>query len=333
MLKFERIPFNDVDWSALDRLPDRTIFQIRPWIEFVARTQHAEPVIAAIWNGAERAGYFSGLMVKKFGIRILGSPFKGWTTAYMGFNLLSPVTHVELLQALKVFAFQELKCSHVELMDRRLTFDGADGSGFETSAFRTYLIDLRRSDVELLSSMNTIARRYIRKAFREGRLVIEAASDGAFAEDYFAQLQDVFAKQRLAPTYGIDRVRALVDCVFPSGKLLLVRARDSTKRCIATGIFPATNDTMYFWGGASLRQFHRLHPNEPIHWFAMQYWKSRGIQRYDMGGGGSYKQKYGGAPTTTPWLRASRYSWIPWFRKLAEKGLRAVQRARGMTGS
>ena len=82
-------------------------------------------------------------------------------------------------------------------------------------------------------------------------MFVEEAQDLAFADDYYAQLKDVFAKQSLVPTYEVERVRELIKNLLPTGMLLLLRARDQEGNCIATGIFPAMNKTMYFRGGAS----------------------------------------------------------------------------------
>ena len=58
----------------------------------------------------------------------------------------------------------------------------------------------------------------------------------------------------------------------------------------------------YFWGGASWREHQILQPNEAIFWHAMRYWKERGVMTFDMGGGGDYKRKYGGAELVVPHL-------------------------------
>ena len=48
-------------------------------------------------------------------------------------------------------------------------------------------------------------------------------------------------------------------------------------------------------------------PNEALHWYAMRYWKRRGAQYFDWGGGGGYKEKYGVAPLSVPWFYKSKY--------------------------
>ena len=68
-------------------------------------------------------------------------------------------------------------------------------------------------------------------------VVVEEARDDAFADDYYAQLVEVFANQGLTPTYNVARVRLLIKHLLPTGCLLLLRARDPERRCIATGIF------------------------------------------------------------------------------------------------
>ena len=65
-------------WAAeINNYPERTIFQTPAWLSFIAKTQNAQPVFAAFREGQQGLGYFTGLMVCKFGIRILGSPFPG----------------------------------------------------------------------------------------------------------------------------------------------------------------------------------------------------------------------------------------------------------------
>jgi hypothetical protein len=246
----------------------------------------------------------------------------------MGFCLAAGISRRLALDELTRFAFKDLHCAHLELMDRQLDFHDVRDLGFRHRDYTSIEIDLTQSDDQLLAKMSPTCRRWIRKGQR-GQLVIEEANDPAFAEEYYAQLVDVFTKQSLAPTYGIDRVKALIDHLHPTGMLLLVRARDSDGRCVATGIFPAMNQSMYFWGGASWRKDQHLRPNEPIQWYAMQYWKKRGIHYYDMVGMRDYKKKYGGREIVVPWVRKSRYPILGQLRTCAQKIIGIRQRCFG----
>jgi hypothetical protein len=78
------------------------------------------------------------------------------------------------------------------------------------------------------------------------------------------------------------------------------------------------NGVMYFWGGASWREYQIMRPNEAIQWAAINMGKKKGVHTYDMGGGGEYKRKYGGYEIEVPWFRKSKYAWIRYMRDLAE---------------
>ena len=326
---FERLNIQGDDWLAeFDGNQARTIYQTPAWLTFISRTQDGEPVVGALREDGKTIGYFTGLIVQKFGFRILGSPFPGWSTDYMGLALSAGADRRKAVQALIEFAFEELGCVHLEMMDRTLTVSDLDGLDFQYRMYRGFEIDLTRDEDELFSNMTSACRRCVKKAEKEG-VLIEKAHDLEFADEYYAQLKDVFAKQRLAPTYGIDRVRQLISHVHPTGHLLLLRARDRVGRCIATGIFPHMNGVMYFWGGASWRQHQLLRPNEAIQWYAMKIGKQKGLRIYDMGGGGEYKRKYGGCEIEVPWFRKSKYPWIGSLRDMAQHSHKLRQQCLG----
>jgi predicted N-acyltransferase len=213
-------------------------------------------------------------------------------------------------------------------MDRNLTLAELNDLGFQHRTYAGFEIDLTKNEDELFSNMSSACRRCIRKADKSG-VSIEEADDSGFAEEYYDQLKDVFGKQSLVPPYGVERVHELIRQVHPTGMLLLLRARIPNGRCIATGIFPAMNQTMYFWGGASWREDQALRPNEAIQWHAIKYWKKRGIRLYDMGGAGEYKRKYGGYEISVPWLRKSKYAYISHMRDYAQRLFRIRQQLLG----
>ena len=323
-MKFSQIHYSDVDFNDLDRFDDRTIFQTKEWLDFLADAVHATPVIAEL-RGDGRLGYFTGAVVRKFGFRILGSPFPGWTTAYMGFNLLPGVPRREALAALEAFALRELRCAHLELMDDRLSFEDGRSLGFSVRAFSGYRSDLTPSENAIFAGMTGACRRCIRKSEKSG-VTIEEADDDDFAGEYYDRLKDVFGKQGLAPTYDLARVRQLIKHLQPTGRLLLLRARNAEGRCIATGIYPGMNRLSYFWGNASYRKDQGVRPNEALHWYAMRYWKSRGIRWHDWGGTADYKKKYGGSDITIPWFFKSKNRFVLYARNAAYQMYRMPER-------
>lgn len=319
---------DDRCWNEVQSCEGSTVFQTRAWISFIAGTQRGMPVLAALKDGDRTVGYFAGLIVKKFCVRILGSPCPGWSTDYMGFSLAPGACRKSALRGLFDFAFQQLGCTHVEVMDRHLTLDDLVGSEVRYRLYQGFAVDLRQDEAMLFGNLASACRRCIRKANKDG-VVIEMAQAAGFAEDYFEQLKDVFAKQGLVPTYGLDRVTQLIAHLHPIGQVLLLRARDRNGRSIATGIFPFLNGVMYFWGGASWRQFQILRPNQALHWFAMRYAKAAGFHTYDMGGGGDYKRQYGGREIHVPWIRKSKYAWFEPARNVVRHGYKVRQQILG----
>jgi len=332
MLVYDRCDVSSCEWErTYQQFPGWTVFQSAAWLAFLGETQNGEPITAILRDGHDVVGCYAGVKVRRFGVPILGSPFAGWNTEYMGLNLVDGVSRREAILALKNFAFKTLRCVHFELMDRNLTREDMVAMEMAFTTLDGFEIDLSRSEEELFARMSSACRRCIRKA--EKFVTVEEAHDPGFADDYYAQLVDVFAKQRLVPTYGIARVRHLIKHLEPTGALSLLRARDPEGRCIATFISLGANGTMFMWGAASWREHQILRPNELLIWTAMKHWKARGMHTFDMGGDGEYKRKYGGREISIPWIQVSRYPMMRFLRQAAKKGFRVKQRLAGRCAS
>lgn len=268
-------------------------------------------------------------MFSLYGVKILGSPFPGWTTMYMGFNLEPHVPRWMAVSALERFAFRDCGCLHFEVADRLLTTEDGERAGLRQHFYGSYETDLSDSEEEIFASMKGQCRTCIRKAAKSGVTVEECSGDDSFAHDYYEQLKDVFAKQGLVPTYSLNRVRKLLEHVYPTGHLLLLRARDPDGSCIATGIYSGMNKFAQFWGNASFRTGQHFRPNEALNWYAMRYWRSRGAQYFDWGGDGQYKERYGCRKIIVHRFCQSRIPFLPLFRDQARRLFRQQLRVKG----
>ena len=76
-------------------------------------------------------GWFTGMVQRRFGMRLLGSPFPGWSTSYLGFNLKPGVDRRAAFEALPQFAFSDLRCAHLEVRCRNVGVHELDGLGFK----------------------------------------------------------------------------------------------------------------------------------------------------------------------------------------------------------
>lgn len=327
-MHLERVAIPAVPWAELDRRPDRTVFQTLPWLDFLVESQDAEPVVARVHRGAEVVGWFTGAVVRRGGLKVLGSPMRGWTTSYMGFNLDADVPTVDLLDGLRHFAFSRLGCVHLEVMDRAFDASMVTPPRFHAGRLSGYE---RRIDVEddaLMAGMTRNGRRDVRRSLRNGIVVeqVDPDDDPGFAGEYYEQVCESFAKRSLVPTYPLERVQSMIRHLHPEGRLLLLRSRLPDGRPAATGIFPGIPGAgAVFWMGASHREHQALLPNEALMWDALRTWRDRGAVTFDFGGGGQYKAKYGGDPLVVPWLRTSRLAVMEHGRMLAQRAVRLAQ--------
>jgi hypothetical protein len=81
------------------------------------------------------------------------------------------------------------------------------------------------------------------------------------------------------------------------------------------------NRLAFSWTLASFRSGHHFRPNELLVWHLIRYWKGRGIQILDFGGGDeqNYKRRYGVVTDSYfPWLRKSRVASLEYLRSAAK---------------
>jgi CelD/BcsL family acetyltransferase involved in cellulose biosynthesis len=326
-LTFERVAFADVDWAALDAMPDRVFSQRREWIEYGVEITGGEPVIAALHRAGQMVGWFSAIKIRKVGVSILGSPFPQWNYPYLGFNLSPEVSRAEAFAALPTFAFKTLKCAHVEVLDLLASATDAGRCYQPPSPFKTFVSDLSMTEEALLKRMKPMVRRAIRKAEREGVRIEEAAPEG-FAAEHYSQLLEVFARQGRKPPYGSRRIEALIRRLHPVGGALLLRAVGPDGRSIATGIYVGDDRMRKFWSNGSRRETLPLRPNQLLHWEAMRRCKALGVSRFDWGGGGAYKEAYGAEPKIVWRLQRSAHPLIGFARNAAYDAILGLRTAR-----
>ena len=320
----KQIAYDPVAWDAIvARYPGAEVFHSTAWLNYLAVTQEAEPVVAVVQDAGHPVGYFVGGIVRRYGVRILGSPLRGWGTQCMGFLMEDGADRLAAAEALLPFAFGELGCLHIELSDRHLTAEQMEGSGYVTEVGNSFVLDLELPEDEILSRVRRTTRQEIRKAIRAG-LRAEVATDLGFADEFYGYLTAVFAGQGLVPTYPIERVRNLIQTVQPSGQLLLLRIRTPAGATVATGLVVGRNRIAVAWGMAYDRANADFHPIELLWWETMRYWRRRGAVHYDMGGGGDYKAKYGSVGVPTYQFHRSRYRVF----RLGRSAIRRIVRAR-----
>lgn len=320
---FSLLDFNDIPWEIINGSPDHNVFKSKEWFEFLKKAKNAMPFIIRIEKQSEIVGFLLSIKINKWGIKIVASPFEGYTTWFQGISFIKECSIDEkfiVYNSLIEFLFNKNHCWVFQARDFSLyNISLPEGGIFENK--NALILDLTKDIKEIYNKFSYSSCKYsIRKAQKLGVIIQEPKNLNEFVNNYYSQLLDVFSKQNLKPTYSIKRVETLVEELYPSGQLLLLEARSPEGNCIATGIFPGVNKLANFWGGASYREFQYLNPNEPLIFEAIKIWKSRGIEKFEFGGGGNYKKKFG--PEINQYVKAVAYKYpiLRSFKQIA-KGL------------
>lgn len=289
-------PLDMPDWDATVRAyGSKYLFHEACWLRFLERSQRARVHGWKLLDGQGAVlGYFSAATVRKGFFHLLGSPLQGWTTNFMG----PLVNEVDAASALDVLErdWRALGVHYVELCNPALPSPVMRAAGFELDPDATEVVTLD-NEAAMWGRLKGECRNRIRRGLKNG-LQVERTQDPAFVREYYAQLQQVFLRQGLGPTYGEDRVRALWETLMPLGKLSALRVRHGDE-VVATALFPHDERAVYFWGGACRPDAYGLYPNELLHWSAMLAALEAGIPSYNMCGSGGFKRKFGGTTLVT----------------------------------
>ena len=308
---------------------EQTVFTTYAWVKFIEKNQKAEPVILQIFDSERMVAVFVGLIITKFGVRILGSPFEGWMTEDMGFIRVEAYDLKECLLAVNQYAFKELKCWYVQISDKKIRVDDIPEGVAYTKGKSLYL-DLQRDEQEIFSSFKKEARHNINRFTRKGAILKEVPFDEAFVKMFYEQIQDVFAKQNLKPNYNLNKLMDLSEAFEDyQERVLAIQVYSPEKKCIASSVFLSYKDWCYSLVTASFREFQHFIPNEMIRWHGICFCKERGAKYLDFCGYREYKLKFSPDIVEVPTIVFYRYKALIKLKDLAKTGVRYYRRIKG----
>ena len=320
---FNEIPLEKVDNSEFYKYSLKSVLTTKEWIKFVENDSKVKPVIIRIKEKESFLGFFVGFETKKLGITIIGSPFPGWSTPYLGLDVEGSAKKTDIIPELVDYLKRIHRALYIQITDREISFEDANSllkrSGYSIEKSETLELSIDMDDEHLYKQMKTDCRNFIKQFERRGASVEIAEPNDEFAEEYYRELEDVFAKQKLVPTYSLNKVKCLLKSLSVNNRVLCLKVVSPEKKCIATGIFPGYNHKMFFWGGASYREFQNYRPNEYMIYTAMKYWRDKGCRVFDMVGVRQYKKKFGSYEVNYPTLVIAKYPILIYLKNVAAR--------------
>ena len=309
--------------------PKQTVFQTASWLKFLVMDQQIDPVIIELSDGEHVKGIFVGGIVKKFGIKILGSPFEGWMTCDMGFIVIAQdFDYKKAVLAVRKYAFKDLKCHFVQIIDKNIP-DSIDIEHVK----KEYITDLRldlKDDIEhIFAGFKKTTRKMIRQFTRRGAMIRSVDFDEKFALEFYDELKDVFLKQNLKPPYGKEKILHMTRCLNKD-LVHVLQVIEPQGKIIASSITLGLNEWSYTMQTASYREYQKYLPNETLRWETIKYWKSKGCTHCDFCGYREYKLKFNPHIVKVPVLIMERVPGLIYTKKKAKKLITFFRKIRGL---
>lgn len=330
MYYFEKFNINNVDKNEYESTyKNKKLFCTIEWLRFLAEFRGIEPIIIRITDNQENLiGHFTGGIKKKMGFNILGSPFYGWMGLHMGFEFVSSMEVMipNILDEFVEYIKANLKISYFIFADfgiSKETMDKCKTSFFYETDAKTYFLDLNRTEEEIFKNFKSGYRTCVRKFEKLGGTIEEDYSD-EFITEHNKQLIDVFERKNLsAPDYS-KRMKLLRDNY--KDMTLFIKALDENGNCIASSYYLGAGKMSFFASNASYTKALKYNANQALMWYAIKYWKNKGMICLDLAGTGDYKANFGSEYKTTPicvWTKYKcEYDLIQFLRAMYYKQFR-----------
>jgi hypothetical protein len=284
--------------KAIAPFESRVLYHQSAWLAFLEESRSAKLLRFRIIEGGDTLGYFPGLLIKKGPFHILGSPLTGWQTDYIGPIINRGLCLEDFLRSLDDLC-RQWRIHHVQIGNPVLNPAIMRKMGFNMLEWRIFSIPIYSDHDHMWKNLNSKCRNRIRKGISNG-LVVQDCDDPEFADEYYAQLIEVFARQGLSPQYSLETVQSLYRNLKRHNALFSLQVKYG-EEVIATGLFPHDDHHVHSFGITCRTQYRNLCPNELLYWNVMRLAGELGIHAFNIGGiyrrpesGGSFKKKFNG---------------------------------------
>ena len=281
------------------------LFHGLPWLTFITREHAGRLHLLEIRRDGAFFGYWPLIAVRKMGVRLMGSPLRGWLTSHMG-PLLEGALDRDLVQTLTAYSRQE-RIAYLELAGKSLEVEPLSEAGFEVRQRETWVLDIEADEDAQWSRLHHNCRKNIKKAERSDLVVVEM-DDAARLPDLYRLAAGTFRKKGLRVPYGARRLELLRDTIGASGQMLMLGAFHQD-RFIGGHIWGHDAHTAYALIVGHDERFDDLRVTNKLLWEGIRRFVRMGLKEYDMYGGSKgmdgvtrFKSSFGSRYVASPFF-------------------------------
>ena len=214
-------------------------------------------------------------------IRKLPIPFNQFCYVPRG-PIWKPGHDREVLEALQAYCKKELPGTHISIEPDAKNIDYRTGWRTTNNTIlipRTLILDLRKSEEDLLSAASKKTRQYIRKSKREGLEIVRVTT-----KDDLAALLAIYKETAQRAGFALHDDQYYFDVHDKLGESSVIFAAMQAKSPIAFVWLAASSKTAFELYGGMNETGQSLRANYALKWHAISRCKEWGIERYDMNG-------------------------------------------------
>ncbi len=252
------------------------------------------PLQSLQWGEFRQKTGLKIIRVNGFQLTIHKIPYTPWTVGYLP---KSPMPTKEMIAKLReigkreecIFIQLEPNVERIENQELRIKNYGFKPSFHPLFTRYTFVLDLTKSEEELLKSMHPKTRYNIKVAQKHNVKIIEDNSDKAF-EEYLKLTQETTKRQNFyAHTENYHRLmwetlrfaQGKLDVNKLTARLLLAKYKN---QILIAWILFVYKDTLYYPYGASSSLHRETMASNLAMWEAIKFGKKLGLKKFDIWG-------------------------------------------------
>lgn len=317
---FSPIEPSSINWQIIENCYDGTVDKTEGIMRYCIQ-QGCKPFVVSISNVDNCIGYFVGTIIRRAGLKIIGSPNEGLGIAHQGLCMIEEISVTERLDIYKSFAnwaFKNRYGQFIQIEDFQLRIkDVQDYSDIKFQGHDCSWIDLTQTEDEILHNMEYKSCRYmINKAIKNGYYVREAHDPYTFLDLHFKQHIEVMKRHNKSAEKPKKNMKWLIDSTLGSS-LLILEAVSPEGEVVVTAIFNVNHQNAHFFSRACYSKDLSSGANELIMWEAMKRCKEKGAKWFNNSGCGKFKLKFGAIREYKPRLFFAKYDCLISARQIA----------------